>query len=853
VEGRGNAARPYGYDSGPKSSPPGYGYDSGPKASPPSYGGRTDADWTQSIACVNRRGATSDSRSLSCADGTGEVIEDPLSGEPALLMYPSRGLPPWLSSVQTELCIEEGRKVPTIAVPFGIGNYVPVALVERKGRYLCTRAALPLDYVSLRQTGIDIDGVKHRRLGRRGDTGGGWKLLGEAPSRSASGAWLQRIVLVSPAPPPMASAPKPAPLPDTRSTIPDGPPSAFAVILAEWRWKLPLSKLWYGPLPAGSDGGQALKCESGTITLGTTKWSRDKLTEASAISVSTMFKLPPALRLDVTQPPGKLQPVSKGLILLGETSGGVGYCGIATAKADSVELDGKLQQEEPPPVLSTDLLLQREGTAALSIEKVSQGKATKLFALDAASLTKAVQWSAGDKLRVRLTDPDFQVVNAITVDGATVPIADDRSVDIELTQQLRTISIKTALRPVSGFLTVASPQGGVEVGIAGGKTSFHPEPQPKKTLLQPGVKLGEEVTVEPKDADKFSVLRLTLRGGGSPRTIEGASFKLERDDMPGGKLDLQLDVELKLSTLLFPSELVLKPVVHLGKRQLAFSSCKVTLARFPASEFLHERDGRTRVKVGTEKRGGIGISYHVEVGGVANVCQGFEGEAQPAEKLAALASGTELTIPVRRPSGRAFVGILSWPLAPQEDEGNLRAAMKALIDTFDAGASEGRYLWGAIYGPDGKRLAASETADYTPLEVFTPEKLGRFKDGAAALRYEDAIQGVLADVADLEGTVDLMVVASVADGACRWASPFTAAATRGGRSTLVRVVKATPGQPSDPSTRARLCSVGGDKGAVGMAVEVAVEPSVAGGASDRLLREALEAAAKSLAPQEASK
>ncbi len=54
----------------------------------------------------------------------------------------------------------------------------------------------------------------------------------------------------------------------------------------------------------------------------------------------------------------------------------------------------------------------------------------------------------------------------------------------------------------------------------------------------------------------------------------------------------------------------------------------------------------------------------------------------------------------------------------------------------------------------------------------------------------------------------------------------------------------------------QLDHVAGDQAGVGIAVEVGVDPATAGGASDRLLREALEAAASSLlehAPEAASK
>jgi hypothetical protein len=450
------------------------------------------------------------------------------------------------------------------------------------------------------------------------------------------------------------SAAQGQPQPPVPAPVPGAAPPSFAVILSEWRWDLStIRKLWYAPPAAGGDNGRSLKCESGALSLGAEVWGKDKLIQPDAVAVSTIFKLPPALRLDVTQPPAKLASLGKGLVLLAETSGGRIYCGMARPLPGGTELEAKLQPEEK----------------------------------------------------------------------AAPPLA-------------------------------------------------------------------------------------------------------------------------------MPAELWLKPVVYLGKRSLALASCKVTLAGLPADEFRHERDGRTHVKVSPDKRGRAGTSYRVEVGGSAEVCAGFEGEAIQAQKLAAMAKGTELVVPVRHRGGRAFVGVLSWPLGGSDDEGNWRAALKALADAFDAGAREGRYLWGAIYAPDGKRLVASETADYMPLEAdaFSSGTIGRFKAGAAALAYEEGVRRVVADVADLEGNVDLLVVAAGAAGACKWSNPFTSAATRGGRSALVRVVKAAPGQPMDAASRARMCDLVGDKASVGLAVEVAVDPVTAGGASDRLLREALEAAAKSLLP-----
>jgi hypothetical protein len=808
-----------------------------------------DGSGTDSIACVNKRSAPLGGRSLSCEEGTGEVIEDPLSGEPALLMRARRGPPQWLGAVPTEICIEDGRKLPSITIPYN-GNLMPVRFSERKGQHLCTGGWL-LDYLRVKESGIEIDGVRHRRLGSRSATPSGWKLLAAPPSKIGTSS-IQRIVLAPPAPPSMVSAPAPLPAP-VPVPVPSAPHPTLAVILNEWRWSLSIRKLWYGPLPAGRDAGQSFKCENGALSLGTAVWSKDKLIEADAVSVKTVW-LPPGLRLEVTQPPSKLATLRQGIVFVAEGSAGNIYCGIATPlPGGGAEFQGKLEEEKvaPPPAplppVTTELVLQREGPAVVIVEKVSQGKVTKLANIDAASLTKTVEWSVGDKIRVRPADPEFQGFSAVKVDGATFKVPDDQSVEIPLTAQTRTIAIRTGFLLLKVPVVVATPNGAIEVVVGGGKTAFPKDAQPQRVLLK-NVTLGEEVTIAPTGADQLMVGKLTVRGGGSPRTIQGATFKLERGDLQGGK-DLRLDVELKSSALDLPAELLLKPVVHLGKRPLALASCKITLAGYPEGEFRHERDGRTRVKVSPGKRGRMGASYGIEVGGTAKVCTGFEGEALPAQKLAALAKGTELTVPVRRRGGRAFVGVLSWPLGGPDDEGNWRAALKALVETFDAGADEGRYLWGAIYAPDGKKLVASgETADYAPLDLnaFSPETIARFKAVRAALSYEDAVKRAVADVADLEGSVDLLVVAAGAEGACKWSNPFVSAATKGGRSALVRVVKAAPGQATDAASRARMCDVGAGKDDVGIAVEVAVDPAAVGGASDRLLREALEAAAKSL-------
>ena len=100
--------------------------------------------------------------------GPGEVIEDPLSGEPALSMYPRRGPPQWLDSVPTEFCVEDSRKAPNIAVPYYGAAFTTFRSRRTQGPARLHARQWRLDYLLVRESGIEIDGVKHRRLPARG-------------------------------------------------------------------------------------------------------------------------------------------------------------------------------------------------------------------------------------------------------------------------------------------------------------------------------------------------------------------------------------------------------------------------------------------------------------------------------------------------------------------------------------------------------------------------------------------------------------------------------------------------------------------------------------------------------------
>jgi hypothetical protein len=211
---------------------------------------------------------------------------------------------------------------------------------------------------------------------------------------------------------------------------------------------------------------------------------------------------------------------------------------------------------------------------------------------------------------------------------------------------------------------------------------------------------------------------------------------------------LHLEAELKAIDVPLPTEVLLKPAVRLGKRLLPLQSCKVTLAKAEAT-FTHKRDG-TLATFGKDKRVPKRGSYAVEVAQGPNasaVCRGLEPEGRvAASKLNELGPDRTLPIPVKRSGSRAFVGVVSLSPDISEKQANWRAAVEALGEAFKVGANEGKYLWGAIFGPDGNALVKSETADDISLEseienrvIKSRATMDRLTEGGGVVPFDSLV------------------------------------------------------------------------------------------------------------------
>ena len=260
------------------------------------------------------------------------MIEDPLSGEPALGdVSTAKVRRNGLTSVPTEFCVEDGKKAAQPCRAHMARAFSPrFALVERKGRHVCTRASVAARLpAGAADAGLEIDGVKHRRLCRpwRDEAPVG-SSMAEAPSRSAS-SWTQRIAPRSVGTGrPMASAPEArascrppyAARPAPRASL--CRPSRS--ILNEWRWSsLSIRKLWYGTAagrrrrrPAVQMRGRRARPGHGGMEQGQAHRGRCGLGQARCSSSRRRCVL------QVTQPPTKLASLSGGLVLLAEGSGG---------------------------------------------------------------------------------------------------------------------------------------------------------------------------------------------------------------------------------------------------------------------------------------------------------------------------------------------------------------------------------------------------------------------------------------------------------------------------------------------------------------------------------------------------
>ena len=254
----------------------------------------------------------------------------------------------------------------------------------------------------------------------------------------------------------------------------------------------------------------------------------------------------------------------------------------------------------------------------------------------------------------------------------------------------------------------------------------------------------------------------------------------------------------KEDSFALPDRFRLQPVVRIGKRELLLKSCKVEFEDFlEGSKFIHKY-GYTEVTLAQDKRVPKFRAYTAKVRMDAWVCRGLEVfRSIAAAKLGALRPDATIIIPFRRPGSRAFVGIVSLSKDIRSQEHNWRAALEALRDVFDAGAKERKYLWGAIYGPQGQLLVTNgETADYAPFdldEVSSGSKMDSLTK-EAGLTFELLVTRVarLTDIADFEGNVDTLVVAD---------DPFRRCGSSGPPS---RQVAAWPLCVSRPSpTRAR--------------------------------------------------
>jgi hypothetical protein len=221
-----------------------------------------------------------------------------------------------------------------------------------------------------------------------------------------------------------------------------------------------------------------------------------------------------------------------------------------------------------------------------------------------------------------------------------------------------------------------------------------------------------------------------------------------------------------------------------------------------------------------------------------------------ASKLNELGSDRTLSVPLKRPGSRAFVGVVSLSKEVRSKQKNWKAALEALRDAFDAGVKDGRYIWGAIYGPDGKALAKSETADYAALEIESAildsaSAMERLKDGTGLVPFDALVDLAARDVADFEGNVDALIVAETVRATCGWSSPPY---PQGSRAALVRIASLSGKQGTKLIEGVRRCDMTERSQRAGVVAEVEVVPedsdTATGATHDRQLTKAITEAAK---------
>ena len=362
-----------------------------------------------------------------------------------------------------------------------------------------------------------------------------------------------------------------------------------------------------------------------------------------------------------------------------------------------------------------------------------------------------------------------------------------------------------------------------------------------------------KLTVEPMDPEKFKVKALNVWGGRNPRPIPGTIVELQQKDFGSdGKIALRLDVKLQSTGITLPAVAYLRPVVRIGKRDLDLNGCKATLVDLPfRPQFFHQRNGLTKVDFGTGKlvpeTGGYAVK--LDHPNTDAICSSLKGAPIPASDLRGLGQGAELTVIADRPGSRAFVGIVHLEGPPQKEESSWRVALAALKTTFEVGAKSAdggkqRYLWGAIYRPDGEKFAFTETADETSLQfdVNKGDLMERLTAGTSSRPLSLLLRTTLKEVEDFEGNIDLLVVATMPSDKCGWSSPLEA--VRGSRAALVRVVGKSAQKDRGLYDGVRLCAT--EKAGVAAEVEVAYREFTRTTSTEEQLRLAIREAAKGL-------
>ena len=935
------------------------------------------------IACVNKR--TVDPKyGPSCevskdevageVEVTGAVIEDPLSGDPALFMKARKALggpPSWLKKVPTEICVVRQKGL-LVTVPESIQR-IDLVLPQDNDRW-CS-PTLTLNYLAMREEGIQVASLPRKtQLDSRSAPGDKWRMWAETP-KEIQGKWVQRIVLH----PPQAVEPSEDPPKLSLPPAPVTPASSFEIRLTGQLPEGNIGKFWYRSPPFGTDG--RVNCEIPSL-LSTGKWGGDGLTLADAT------KLGPHGRLIVTEPYRRAN-LKQQLAFIAQV-GSRAYCGVASpvegqegkftatllpppppdktapskekvaptapplasvakkpgppvkvvfgssnpeltdklshagkaaneqgvfeavdshqlrftlppgsghrisrcdiyqqpalrcepdADGQSLEIEPKQRGVAIPRLirvtvafgpLNVNLVFQPDGPGDVRIQKLSAGKSTDLLKLEGSRSTSptsreiSVSWKSGDKIKVSLEDADAYKVTAATLDKRPIALNSDGEFEIPIKADLDGlgVSITTKDRIFSGTLTVTAHGGDISVwheneklGSVGAGT--------RKDVEVKGAKYNDKLSVQVADPE-FEVAKVSLSVGQNVTVLDGAAlqkqrptFSLDRKHLhssdKGDKLAaLHLEAELKAIDVPLPTEVLLKPAVRLGKRLLPLQSCKVTLAKAEAT-FTHKRDG-TLATFGKDKRVPKRGSYAVEVAQGPNasaVCRGLEPEGRvAASKLNELGPDRTLPIPLKRSGSRAFVGVVSLSPDISEKQANWRAAVEALGEAFKVGANEGKYLWGAIFGPDGNALVKSETADDISLEseienrvIKSRATMDRLTEGGGVVPFDSLVVRIASEVADFDGNVDVLIVGPAGGRPCGWSNPF-----KGSRAALVRLSVVAGQRGKELISGVRACDRSEKAGAV-PEVEVVPREWTAGVEPDMQLKRAITEAAKSFPKQ----